>query len=550
MLPPLRNPYAGPVDYAELAQQVPALSPFLRPSRDGRQTIDFRDDKAIRALNAALLQRDFALSLDLPEDRLCPAVPSRLEYVLFVLQLALLTSDKPANSTPPSLVGLDIGTGASAIYPLLAVRTLEPSSEASSSRNTYPSSSSFVTMLATDIDAHSLEYARRNVTQTGLSGRISVFEAEPEGALFPQKVLDSFDSIDFMMCNPPFYSSQDEIDATLAAKELEPFAKCTGAENEMVTPGGEVAFVSRMVEESHKLGKDKIRWFTSLLGKHSSIGPLVELLKAKQILNYHVHALPPHGHTVRWVLSWSLQDRRFPAELLEATSSIPSQGSASSSTLRFPLGRFASPAVSSSSYYTPLQRSHAEEIAVCRAREALEEVLRELCTANAGAQEGANGAGDDGRAAKRRRVSGGGSHLTPSALEWRWDEPPVAECERTQELFVRAWRNVWSRKARRGGPASTALDVAEPARPLLELRVRFERAGPHAHLEGEPDPPQQVKLTARWVRGRDADCAAFTGLWGFVTRKVGEKLKARGGEADTAPEQEKGNGNADWLKRL
>lgn len=35
--------------------------------------------------------------------------------------------------------------------------------------------------------------------------------------------------------------------------------KCTGADNEMVTTGGEVAFVSRMVEESLSLGVRKIR---------------------------------------------------------------------------------------------------------------------------------------------------------------------------------------------------------------------------------------------------------------------------------------------------
>jgi len=28
MLSPLRNPYAGPVDYAELAQAVPSLAPL------------------------------------------------------------------------------------------------------------------------------------------------------------------------------------------------------------------------------------------------------------------------------------------------------------------------------------------------------------------------------------------------------------------------------------------------------------------------------------------------------------------------------------------
>ncbi|BGP43199.1 hypothetical protein JCM10449v2_007227 [Rhodotorula kratochvilovae] len=439
----------------------------------------------------------------------------------------------------PSLVGLDIGTGASAIYPLLAVRTLEPPSASTFSSGAGPSSSS-VRMLATDIDAHSLEYARRSVVQNGLSDRISVFEVEQGGALFPPEVVNSVSAIDFTMCNPPFYTSQDEIDASLAAKELEPFAKCTGAENEMVTPGGEVAFVSRIVEESFDLGKEKIRWFTSLLGKYSSLAPLVELLKSKEILNYHVHALPPHGHTVRWVLSWSLQDRRFPFELLDvAATSAPLPAAAPSTTPRFPLARFASPAVSSSTYYTPQLALSVDEVTVRCVSDAVEEVLRELGGAELGGEDGAP---QEERAAKRRRVAGDGAGEAHSALEWRWDEPRLSESAHA-ELFVRAWRNVWARKARRGGAIAAAPPAdaaAEPARPLLELRVRFECATPAAAQEGEPDPlaPPQVKLTAHWVRGRDADRAAFTGLWGFVTRKVGERLKAGGGGSEKAEEGE------------
>ncbi|BGP03271.1 hypothetical protein JCM10021v2_006998 [Rhodotorula toruloides] len=197
----------------------------------------------------------------------------RLEYVLFVLRLALLTSDEPP---PASFVGLDIGTGASAIYPLLAVRTAESAS--SSSTSTFPP----LKMLATDINDHSLDFAKRNVAANDLTEAIQLFKVDEEGAIFPEEVVNSVERIDFTMSNPPFYDSHEEIAASLAKKELEPFAKCTGADNEMVTPGGEVAFVSRMVEESLSLGKHKIRWLTSLLGKYSSISPLVDLLKSKK----------------------------------------------------------------------------------------------------------------------------------------------------------------------------------------------------------------------------------------------------------------------------
>lgn len=54
----------------------------------------------------------------------------------------------------------------------------------------------------------------------------------------------------FTMCNPPFYASTEEVTRSAEGKALEPNAICTGADVEMITRGGEEAFVGAMVEES------------------------------------------------------------------------------------------------------------------------------------------------------------------------------------------------------------------------------------------------------------------------------------------------------------
>lgn len=61
-------------------------------------------------------------------------------------------------------------------------------------------------------------------------------------------------TIAFTMCNPPFYGSREEVQNSAEAKELGPSAVCTGADTEMITPGGEVAFIGQMVRESLRLG--------------------------------------------------------------------------------------------------------------------------------------------------------------------------------------------------------------------------------------------------------------------------------------------------------
>jgi 23S rRNA A1618 N6-methylase RlmF len=39
--------------------------------------LDFSDPAAVQQLTKSLLERDFGLKLDLPDDRLCPPVPNR-----------------------------------------------------------------------------------------------------------------------------------------------------------------------------------------------------------------------------------------------------------------------------------------------------------------------------------------------------------------------------------------------------------------------------------------------------------------------------------------
>lgn len=184
-------------------------------------------------------------------------------------------------------------------------------------------------------------------------------------------------------------------------------------------------------------------------------------------------------------------------------------------------------------------------------------MLRELnggeSTTSAAGETAAEDAGE--RASKRRRTEGDTSPTKDGALgpalEWRWDpRDPVPDpteggedagpgrAERA-ELFLHAWRNVWSRKARgRGASTGGAAPAgsARPPRPLLELRII---------LEHEPAPSTQVRLTAHWTRGLDADRAAFTGLFGFVTRKVGERLKAEAGTETGVAAQERGIAGGD-----
>ena len=77
----------------------------------------------------------------------------------------------------------------------------------------------------------------------------------------------------------------------------------------MVTGGGEVAFVTRMIEESCKL-KDRVQWYTTMLGKIGSVGTIVERLKERGVRNWAVKEFIQGTRTRRWGVAWSWEEMR------------------------------------------------------------------------------------------------------------------------------------------------------------------------------------------------------------------------------------------------
>ncbi|KAL1995949.1 hypothetical protein VTN49DRAFT_815 [Thermomyces lanuginosus] len=109
-----------------------------------------------------------------------------------------------------------------------------------------------------------------------------------------------------------------------AAKNRPPFSACTGAKVEMITPGGEVAFVSQMIEESLRL-RDKVQWYTTMLGKLSSVSVIVQNLIDCGNKNWAVTEFVQGNRTKRWAVGWSWTDLRPAVDAARGltSSSIP-----------------------------------------------------------------------------------------------------------------------------------------------------------------------------------------------------------------------------------
>ncbi|KAK3991046.1 hypothetical protein QBC44DRAFT_341392 [Cladorrhinum sp. PSN332] len=285
-----RHLYAKEPDFKQLAKQHVDFAAVLQ----GNGQLDFANPAAVMQLTKTLLRADFGLKLELPNDRLCPPVPNRHNYILWLKDLLDTASYSPPGSQP--VCGLDIGTGASCIYPLLGA--------------VQRSSWHFV---ATDIDAKSLDHAKRNVQLNNLSDRIQLCLRSPDDTLIPSESDLPMSPLAFVMMNPPFYTSADEMLSSAAKKSRPPHSACTGAPVEMVCEGGEVAHVCRLLKESLILKEGGAQWYTSMLGKVTSLEVLVPQLRENGIDNYAVTEFIQGNKTKRWAIGWSFGAMR-PAE--------------------------------------------------------------------------------------------------------------------------------------------------------------------------------------------------------------------------------------------
>lgn len=104
---------------------------------------------------------------------------------------------------------------------------------------------------------------------------------------------------DFSMCNPPFFGNEG--DGERIAKALPPRNAPSGNEGELKTEGGEVTFVTRMIEESVEL-RDRIKIYSTMIGKKADLLCLKKLLKSNNIENSTWTEFC-QGHTTRYLLN-------------------------------------------------------------------------------------------------------------------------------------------------------------------------------------------------------------------------------------------------------
>ncbi|MGU3377437.1 23S rRNA (adenine(1618)-N(6))-methyltransferase RlmF [Chryseobacterium sp. M5A1_1a] len=295
-----RNLHRNPYDFDQLISCVPELKHYVFVNAYQTATINFSIPKAVKLLNKALLLHFYKVKgWDIPEANLCPPIPGRADYVHYIADLlAEKQSDIP---TGTSVKGLDIGVGANLVYPLIAHQSYGWK------------------MLGTDINQDSLKNAQHILDQNPdlLSG-IQLKHQLNSDYIF-KNIIGVEDRFAFSMCNPPFHDSEEaatkgNIRKTKNLKNKkpkQPVLNFGGQQSELWCEGGELAFITNMINES-KLYSSHILWFTCLVSKKDNLPKLNSLLKKIKAVEFKTVDMA-QGQKISRMLAWTFipqQERR------------------------------------------------------------------------------------------------------------------------------------------------------------------------------------------------------------------------------------------------
>ncbi|MDR6485993.1 23S rRNA (adenine1618-N6)-methyltransferase [Chryseobacterium vietnamense] len=287
-----RNLHRNPYDFDQLISCVPELKHYVFVNAYHTITINFSIPKAVKLLNKALLLHFYDIKgWDIPDTNLCPPIPGRADYVHYIADL--LAEQLSAIPTGNSVKGLDIGTGANLVYPLISHRSYG------------------WTMLGTDINQDSLKNAQNILDQNKDLISVIQLKSQPDPDHIFTNIINPEDRFTFTMCNPPFHDSEESaVKGNIRktknlnkSKKAKPVLNFSGQQSELWCEGGELAFITKMINES-VLFSSQVLWFTCLVSKKDNLNKLTTLLKIVKAVEVKTIDMA-QGQKVSRILAWT-----------------------------------------------------------------------------------------------------------------------------------------------------------------------------------------------------------------------------------------------------
>jgi len=263
-----RNKNRERYDLSALTTSNPELKNHIIPNKFGVESVDFSNPIAVKLLNKALLNHYYGIKIwEFPDENLCPPIPGRADYIHHMADL-LAENNFGTIPTGDKITCLDIGLGASCIYPIIGVTEYDWK------------------FIGSDIDPKSIASSQHIVnSNSSIKEKIECRLQKNSKTVF-HGILGKEDKIEFTVCNPPFHSSTEDAQKgtrrkimNLSGKKVKtPELNFAGICNELICDGGEYKFIQNMIRESEKFSKNCF-WFSTLVSKQSNLKRIYNLLE-------------------------------------------------------------------------------------------------------------------------------------------------------------------------------------------------------------------------------------------------------------------------------
>lgn len=298
-----RNKNRERYDLSALISSNPEFKNYVKPNKFGVDSVDFSNPLAVKLLNKALLNHYYGIeSWEFPDENLCPPIPGRADYIHHI---ADLLGENNFGTIPfgDKITCLDVGLGASCIYPIIGVTEYDWK------------------FIGSDIDPKSVASAQ-NIVNSNLSLKDKIecrLQKNPKDVF--HGIIGQEDKIDLTICNPPFHSSIEDAQKgtrrkikNLSGKKVKtPELNFAGISNELICDGGEYQFIQNMIRESKKISKN-CYWFSTLVSKQSNlkgIYKLLEKIEANQIKTIPMGTGNKSSRIVAWTFLSRVEQKEW-----------------------------------------------------------------------------------------------------------------------------------------------------------------------------------------------------------------------------------------------
>ena len=268
-------------DFLTLIKEFPELKKYILKQNEDNEAefqFDWSNNELSLLMDKSILNYYFDIKYyDIPKGFLIPPIPSRINYINLINSIITkLIKDIDIKN----IIGIDIGTGANIIYPILGYSIYKWK------------------FICTEINKEAYNNAKLILQKNNLENNINIIKQNNKDNIFIS-ILNRENKYIFSMCNPPYYNYENEIKLEDKKRDNEYNF------DEIYYKNGEYGFFQRYFEESICY-KNNVFLYTILIGKKinaeniydklSSYNDIIKIYNMQKILT---------GNNVRYIIYWS-----------------------------------------------------------------------------------------------------------------------------------------------------------------------------------------------------------------------------------------------------